>query len=607
MSTPATLYQPVGIADLLYVKESLTKYQRGDIAHVENVLKSERRLRQHSRKETTETEITTETESITEEERDLQTTDRSEVKRELSQLLKEEASLKAGASLSASYGPTVEFKTYVDGATSSSSEEAQRQAATFSKETVNRAVSKIAEKVAERRRTRVAVELLEANTHEFNNSLSGSKNITGIYQWLSKVYEGQAFSYGKRVLYDITVPEPAAYFLYGLHEGADRKPIDLVKPPPFDLVPSQLNRWNYEFYALQYKVTNVPTPPLPLKNISHSFVNSDTIPAGQAHNQAQRLAIPENYEAISAYIVGLFTFWVGGPNPLIDFVVGSRTWRQTNGASWTHFLTMDQEIGDINVGVLTFDVSRYVASYSILTRLSPTGMSEWQAKAHAAILQGYVQQLRDYERKIEEYATTILPNLFGRPPEENRMIEKIELKKAVTTVFHGQPIDFGSVIAGTGGPEIDLVKRKTDEKIIRFFEQAFEWEQMQYSFYPYYWGRRATWLEKILNRDTDPLFREFMRAGAARVVLSVRPGFEDLVAHYFLTGEVWGGGDLPDITDPAYLPILQEIKESQGQSDATVYGDPWTFTVPTSLVTLRDDGELPRWKKNSDGAWEPEN
>ena len=46
-----------------------------------------------------------------------------------------------------------------------------------------------------------------------------------------------------------------------------------------------------------------------------------------------------------------------------------------------------------------------------------------------------------------------------------------------------------------------------------------------YFFYPYFWGRKPLWVTKLLLDDTDPLFAEFLRAGEARAVVPVRPGF----------------------------------------------------------------------------------
>ena len=94
--------------------------------------------------------------------------------------------------------------------------------------------------------------------------------------------------------------------------------------------------------------------------------------------------------------------------------------------------------------------------------------------------------------------------------------------------------------------------------------KAFEWVQMMHRFYPYYWGRKKNWAKVALLADDDPQFAEFMKAGAARVVVSVRPGFELAVAHFLETGQIWEGGDPPAITSPTYLNIIDEIKERTG-------------------------------------------
>jgi hypothetical protein len=598
LATAAPRFTPVGVTDLLVTRDHIKRYEASEVAHIENVLKGETRFREHSRKESTETEIVVETEVVRQEERDLQTTDRLEVRREVSQLLKEEASLKAGASLSASYGPTVEFKTYVDGTTNSTSEQALKQATTFSQETVSRATAKVAERVAERRRTRTSVELLELNRHQFENT-SGtlwSGHITGIYQWVNKVYEAQLFNYGRRVIYDVFVPEPAAYFLYALQSGADKRPLDLVKPDPFNVAPAQLNRWNVQDYIVKYGVANVEPPPEPFKFVAKSFVSQNLIPQGESSAFSYTMELPSNYEAVHGHISSVFNFWNAGPTPTMDFILGQRTWRRVNDGQWTKSVSLDRETQALNVGGVTLNVAHYAAAFEVMCQVSPGGQSAWQTKAHATILARYTELLREYERKIQEYLSTTLPTLFGRPPEENRKLEVVELKKGVVSLFAGSAPNYALVGETDHGPEIDQKTVHEQGKTIRFFEQAFEWEQMQYRFYPYFWGRRDLWLDKLLNQDPDWLFRDFLRAGGARIVISVRPGFEDAVAHYFLTGEVWSGGDLPEITDPDYLPILQEIRESQGWTNAVAVPGTWEFTVPTTLVYLKDDGDLPTWE-----------
>lgn len=71
-------------------------------------------------------------------------------------------------------------------------------------------------------------------------------------------------------------------------------------------------------------------------------------------------------------------------------------------------------------------------------------------------------------------------------------------------------------------------------------------------------------------------------------------------------GELWNGGPLPAISSPLFLPIADEIAErAQKPGDEIPQGDPWKVRVPTTLVKLRQDDKLPKWKK-VDGEWVPD-
>src|SRR5205085_7852826 len=99
------------------------------------------------RARTTEETTLEETERTQEEERDLQSTEHFELKNEVDKTVKEDASLKAGASLSGSYGGMIDFKTYVDGSLSTSTQEATKQSSAYAKDVTTRAATKITERI----------------------------------------------------------------------------------------------------------------------------------------------------------------------------------------------------------------------------------------------------------------------------------------------------------------------------------------------------------------------------------------------------------------------------------------------------------------------------
>ena len=114
-------------------------------------------------------------------------------------------------------------------------------------------------------------------------------------------------------------------------------------------------------------------------------------------------------------------------------------------------------------------------------------------------------------------------------------------------------------------------------------EQAFEWEEISYEFYPYYWGSKEDWPSLYQSSSDDAQFRAFLQSGMARVVATVRPGFEDAVTFYMSTGKIWNGGEVPVIGDPMYLSVVDEMKETLGEK----HGKYWLTRIPTSLTILQ--------------------
>jgi hypothetical protein len=229
---------------------------------------------------------------------------------------------------------------------------------------------------------------------------------------------------------------------------------------------------------------------------------------------------------------------------------------------------------------------------------------------HAAISAAYLVKRTAYERALAEARAAVGVAITGRNPGINAETITTELRKSCLSMVTAQFFDaFGAVNLSPGEkyPEINLATAPVQGAYLRFFEQAFEWDRMTYFFYPYFWGLKAHWLDRALLDDVDPLFGEYLRAGAARVVFPVRPGFEIAIIHYLETGEIWNGGDLLDIHSKLYLPIVVEIKSAQGApGKEKPVDEPWPVRLPTTLVKLRPDDKLPKWKKVGPGwdDWE---
>ncbi len=592
---------PAGIADLLVVKQQLIGYEGVDIAHIENILKGEKKLREHTHRETTEVVTLTETESTKTEERELETTDRFEMTRETAVTIKEDIAVKAGLKVSGSYGPTVEFAVSAEGSYNRSKEEATKTAAKFSQDVTERSARKISERVLQRVQTTVTTETIEKNTHELNN-VAGTGHISGVYQWVNKLYQAQMFNYGLRTMFDFMVPEPAAFLIQAM-TNAHSSALTLQKPPDFKLTPSQITETNYSYWVKVTGATDVVPPPELYRTKAADFKAG-----GGEHdadyNHSGQIAMDDGYRAIFGSVGVVRNIWESDNS--VDVVLGRRTQRMSGG-DWMWTTTLDDERDSIPFGIDTFHCSQVAVAIEVKCVRTDRAMEKWRLETHAKLQTAHNAQVADYEEKLAALQLQAGIAIHGNNPATNLATIDTELKKNCISILTDQHFDLFDAIdtSPTNNlPEIDIYEAAGEGPYVRFFEQAFEWEHMSYVTYPYFWGRKDQWDERIAYEDTDPVFADFLKAGYCRVSVPARPGFEGAIDHFLTFGETWNGGPLPAISSPLYLPIADEIAERLDRpGDEFPQGDPWKVRIPTNLVHLRPDDKLPTWQQNAQGEW----
>ena len=591
---------PSGIADLIIVKQQLKGYAGRDVAHIENILKGELKSREHRRFNQTISDSLIETETIKTEEKELETTDRFELSREASKTIKEEASLKAGLSISGSYGPTVSFSVSAEGSLNTSKEEATKTASTFSKSVTQKSVEKLTERILESNRIIITTEVEEKNIHKLDNT-GGSGHISGVYQWVEKVYEAQMFNYGLRMMFDFMIPEPGAYLVSAM-EKAHASKLVIQKPVTFTLLPNQITEVNYNYWIHEYGAAGI-TPP-PEEYITKSFnYNAGNGDDKTDYHHSGIIQIDEGYQAIQASVGVVCNQW--SSNRVVDMVLGRQTHRFPEG-DWLWITNLNNETESIPMGFKTNDVSDIALALEVKCQRTSRAYKKWQLETHSKIMDAYKTKLADYEEKVAAAELRAGVEIEGKNPVLNLEIMKDELKKNCISILTDQHYSLFNAIENNsyGLPQINLSENEAEGPYVRFFEQAFEWEHITWLTYPYFWGRKSKWEEKIAYDDPDPLFNQFIKAGYCRAVIPVRPGFEGAVDHFMTFGEIWNGGPLPAISNDLYLPIAEEIAERMDMpGDEIIQGDPWEVRIPTNLVKLRNDDSLPKWQKDANNNW----
>jgi hypothetical protein len=411
------------------------------------------------------------------------------------------------------------------------------------------------------------------------------------------------YNYGKRMLFDVTLPEPATEYILLQANAADQTISGIEKPQPFTLTADQINEGNYRTYAQRYGVSGIEPPPPPTKSVSKAY--DGTIGQGpHESSKSETLAIDDGY--VAKYALFLDHAW-GYDSKDWKFLIGSNwidAWSNPNG-----YYNMSGETGSVPIAYMAYQIELFAVTVEIFCDRTARALQAWQIKTHGAILAGYQQKLQAYESALAQARAAAGVVIQGKNPLFNQRFIGNELRKQCLTLLTAQQFDaFGALeLSAEGYAQPNLARSAQQMPYVRFFEQAFEWEHIIYFFYPYFWGWKKAWDQRMLLDDVDPLFADFLRAGAARVVFPVRPGFEAAILHYLETGEIWNGGPPPDLTSPMYVSIVKEIEEATGApGDEVPVGDPWEVHLPTTLVRLRPHDDLPVWAKVNE-VWVAQN
>jgi len=588
--------RPVGVGNLQVVRQELVGYRAGDISHIENVLEGELLRRVTTRDELSELTLTEETTSTQAQERDQQSTDRNELATETQKEAGHQSSTAGAGRSSTEYGRLVE-----------------NSKTNFARSVSSRAVESVTQEVRTQRVQRERKRFVERGVHELDNK-DGATKVRGIYQWVDKRYSLRVLNYGKRLMYDVVVPEPAAFLVDALKHSAQPESFQLTKPVDPDLSPAQVNPYNYAYYAWQYGVTGSVAPPPDV--YTQTVAKAEAIKVTEHFTSygvdvnptffgAFNLRVPEGYKAVSGYVQRLTTeFLAPEPSRYFEFMIGDRNQVLfgTGANDASRSFVMMGESGDVPVTFRTFArIISFSYAVAITCQRTDKAYEQWQLKTHATIMSGYQRQLAEYEDKLSRYVAAARARLAAAANyAHDPSVERQELKKAFTFLLLGEHPGAWppTPVPAPAPPSLTLpdpVEVREWGAVVAFFERAFEWDNMMFTFYPYYWGRPERWEEMVLTQDTDPEFEAFLKAGAARVVVPVRPGFEAALAHFQETGDVWMGEEIPDMFGDNYVSIIAEIKAANFAPGDEVCVEQWEVTLPTTLVLLKDDATLPTW------------
>ncbi|KAF2519500.1 hypothetical protein E0W68_03905 [Flavobacterium salilacus subsp. salilacus] len=600
-------FRDLGVADYLKVEQTVQCYVEGEVSHIENIMARE--YKERATRMLRRTEETTTVSSETEQERltDTTTTNRHELQSEISRVISESKDL--GASVTANYdgGGSFSVSTGLSYATNTSQENSSRLAETTAQEITERATERIVSKIKEERISKIIEEYEENNKHGFDNRF-GSQHVVGVYRWVDKLYKNQIWNYGKRMMLEFMIPDPAELHLLGMEEEGvqnneiekprnPRKPNDPALDPYAIINYASLTEEKIAYWTGYYNVEIEPKPANTIKVGEGFKIRSDSKEKGAAESDAGKVTIPEGYKSKKAY--ASFSAVGDGSTPAaFDLRIGGVGSTIAGDGWWTQGEIMNASIeipGFREEVPISYLLGGYTAgdiNVTIECDVTQEAIDNWKIKTFNALINAYEEALAEYNDKLSAQQPTVTQKETN--PGFYRQIENLVLRKNCISYLIRQiagGFAYGANMTtgdSFGNFEVNLSQGLDNyTNTVKFLEQAFEWDIISYNFYPYFWGKRDNWAKMYqFDKSDDPLFRSFMQAGMARVVVTIRPGFEEAAALYLTTGFIWNGGTVPTIGDPLYLDLVAEVTREEPPKKE---GKAWITRLPTTLTILQAD------------------
>lgn len=379
------------------------------------------------------------------------------------------------------------------------------------------------------------------------------------------------YRYGLRLTYDIVVPAPGIDLLANVDE-LRRIDHQLGQPFAFTLIPAEITRENWQALAARYGADVQPPEPEILhlhRQLAYPHRTDDE--AEPPRYDTLEFDVPAGYYVRRGHFLAFFSLYSGGHYNVVETGIAPIGHNGPEMRSWESELTyLAGRTGQVAVVAFSEGLVAGHARAALEVNQSQDGWRAWQNQAWAAMRKGAEEQWQLRRQDLQQRRDQLSEELGRWDPLTLRRMEREEVMKTTLKWIFGPAFDLmpSEVSRLYGGEDGGLATLEPSRltvaqwaqamglgEFVKFLHQAIEWENVLYFVYPYFWDDPRNHALKRFLHHPDSLHQTFLRGGAARVVLTVRPGFEESFTKLFEAGRLDA-----DLGDHPYLTIAQEIR-----------------------------------------------
>ena len=477
----------------------------------------------------------------------------------------------AGVKVSGGFGP-VTLSSEVGFNVNSSETNSRKFSSKNSREVTQKASSRVKKEQKTTFRVTTTTEVEDISYREIKND--SDQVVRWDFNRLMKKWSIELYRFDVRMTYDIVIPEPASYLMRKFIK-LNRLRNDLEQAFSLSITPNSVNRYNWQNISAQYGVA-IDAPPAETTAVvvnDFNTMSSRTIGYGQVEVKLPQGYIFDTWSATGS------EFYKGSDRAgVLDPLISLNSGRLNSGGKdsssfvWTYLWDWSEPAEAPQGSVLNISIF----AKGVLT---DQAFREWQSKAYELIVDAAKGQYETKKQGLQREINQLETELFREDSLVLRKIEKEEIMKGVLRWVLGPDFSFYPPELPPLGlsetDDIDIygskgeIRENSDYEhllkhgeLIRFLHQAIEWENVIYVLYPYFWTDNTRWDLKQGLFHPEFIHRTFLRAGAARVVLTIRPGFEESFLSFMETLDF--GTILP--SSHPYITVAKEMKAMAEES-----------------------------------------
>jgi hypothetical protein len=396
------------------------------------------------------------------------------------------------------------------------------------------------------------------------------------YFRLMRKWRTDLYRYGLRMTYDIVIPNPGAA-LWGRYQELEDIERKLSEPLEFPTKLADITEKTWADLAAQYGAKVEPPPAAKVQLVIPRELKE---PNGAL--ASLEFVAPPGYSLDSEVAVqGSFLIAGGGANlgihfsgePLLAIEPGGTV---SGGGNFTAKIT-SALLGDDRSALFVGYASGQQIGINAFAGASllPSTLEAWRVRTFVALQEGALQMHLAKAEKLRDRRQQLLDEISRFDALTLRRMEREEIIRGTLQWLFGPQFQLSppaiatvidSILSNASSATVsagELEKLTAAEwsnvlsfgEFVKFLHQAVEWENVLFLLYPYFWGSSKLAKEKRFFLHPDPLHRDFLRAGFVRVVLTIRPGYEQSFTQLLETGAF---ATLPN--SHPYMTIASEIE-----------------------------------------------